>query len=70
MVSMVRPWTQRAARSYAALPRAAHPLNLPSHCKGFHRFSPCALLYLGAGPGLLVRVLQVLGNCAMRLLVK
>jgi hypothetical protein len=28
------------------------------------------LLYLGAGPGLLVRVLQVLGNCAMRLLVK
>jgi len=28
------------------------------------------LLYLGAGPGLLARVLQVLGNCAMRLLVK
>ena len=28
------------------------------------------LLYLGAGPGLLALVLQVLGNCAMPLLVK
>jgi hypothetical protein len=28
------------------------------------------LLYWGAGLGLLARVLQVLGNCAMRLLVK
>jgi len=28
------------------------------------------LLYLGAGLGLLARVLQMLGNCAMRLLVK
>jgi len=28
------------------------------------------LLYLGAGPGLLARVLQVLGNRAVRFLVK
>jgi hypothetical protein len=30
-----------------ALQRAAHPLNLPSHCNGFHGFSPCALALFG-----------------------
>ena len=30
-----------------ALQGAAHPLNLPSHCNGFHGFSPCALALFG-----------------------
>jgi hypothetical protein len=33
------PLTQRAARSYTALPRAAHyPLSLPPYCKAFMAF--------------------------------
>ena len=33
------PLTQRAARSYAALRRAAHyPLSLPPYCKAFMAF--------------------------------
>jgi len=37
--SRLRPLTQRAARSYTALPRAAHyPLSLPPYCKAFMAF--------------------------------
>ncbi len=44
--------TQRAARSYAALRRAAHyPLSLPPHCTGSYRFFTLGLLdgHLGFG---------------------
>src|SRR5216684_4004434 len=61
MSSKDKPWsyvqsqegsqTRRAARSYAALRRAAHPLNLPSHCKGFYGSSPCALALFWRGTG-------------------
>src|SRR5450755_1191159 len=54
--SLFRQRDRRAARSYAALRRAAHPSTCLHIVKAFMAFPLARLLYLGAGRGLLARV--------------